>query len=87
MTVNIANAVFTEYKRAAQLVRDALVNSGHEVSLNQVIDLLINAELARVAPEEIARHFMTHLRSQKAQGEGASGREEFLHTGENGEIQ
>jgi hypothetical protein len=87
MMVNIANAVFTEYKRAAQLVRDALLNSGHEVPLNQLIDGLINAELARVTPEEIAHRFMTHLRSQEPQGGNANGREEFLHTGENGEIQ
>jgi hypothetical protein len=41
MTVNIANTVFAEYKRAAQLIRDALVNNGHEVPLNELIDVLI----------------------------------------------
>jgi hypothetical protein len=64
MTVNIDNTVFTEYKRAAQLIRDALVNEGHEVPLNQLIDLLINAELARTPPEEIARHFVMLFRNQ-----------------------
>ena len=83
MTVNIDNTVFTEYRRAAQLIRDALANDGHEVPLNQLIDLLINAELARATPEEIARRFMILLRLQEADG----GREEFLHKGENGEIQ
>lgn len=87
MTVNIDNTVFTEYRRAAQLIRDALANDGHEVPLNQLIDLLINAELARVTPEEIARHFMLLLGLQEARGEADGGREEFLHKGENGEIQ
>jgi hypothetical protein len=87
MTVNIENAVFTEYKRTAQLIRDAIIITGHEVPINQLIDLLINAELARVAPEEIARHFMTLLGIKESRVASASGREEFLQTGENGEIQ
>lgn len=65
MTVNIDNTVFTEYRRAAQLIRDALANDGHEVPLNQLIDLLINAELTRATPEEIVRHFMMLLRLQE----------------------
>jgi hypothetical protein len=85
MTVNIANTIFAEYKHAAQLISAALVNNGYEVPLNQLIDVLINAELSRVTPEDIARHFMTHLRSQQSQGEAGGGHEEFLHTGENGE--
>ena len=84
MTVNIANTVFTEYKRAAQLIREALVNRGHDVPLNQLIDVLINAELSRVTPEEIARHFMTLLRIQESRGTTDSGSDEFLHTAENG---
>jgi hypothetical protein len=87
MMVNIDNTVFTEYRRAAQLIRDALVNKGHEVPLNQLIDLLINAELARTTPEEIARHFMMLLRIQESRIVADSGREEFLQKGENGEIQ
>ena len=88
MTVNIANTVFGEYKRAAQLIRDALVNSGHELPLNQLIDLLINVELARVPSEEIARQFMALLRVQESRVPNDSAREEFLpSTGENGEIQ
>jgi len=87
MTVNIANTVFTEYKRAAQLIREALVNHGHEVPLNELIDVLINAELARVTPEEIARRFIAPLRIEESRVASDSDREEFLHTGENGEIQ
>ena len=87
MTVNIDNTVFTEYRRAAQLIRDTLANDGHEVPLNQLIDLLINAELARTTPEEITRHFMILLRIQQSRGVTDSGRVEFLHKGENGEIQ
>jgi hypothetical protein len=41
MMVNIVDTVFAEYKRAAQLIRDALVNNGHEVPLNELIDVLI----------------------------------------------
>jgi hypothetical protein len=73
MTVNIDNTVFTEYRRAAQLIRDALANDGHEVPLNQLIDLLINAELARATPEEIARRFMILLRLQEARGQADGG--------------
>jgi hypothetical protein len=87
MTVNIANTVFAEYKRAAQLIRDALVNSGHEVPLNELIDVLINAELSRITPEEIARHFMTLLRIQGSRAANDSDRAEFLQKGETGEIQ
>jgi hypothetical protein len=87
MTVNIANAVFSEYKRAAQLIRDVLVTRGHEVPLNQLVDVLISAELARVTPAEIARHFMTLLHIQESRVEACGEHEEFLHTGENGEIQ
>jgi hypothetical protein len=67
VTVNITNTVFIEYKRAAQLIRDAFVNSGREVPLNQLIDVLINAELSRGTPEEIARRFMTHVRIKESQ--------------------
>ena len=73
MTVNIESTVFTEYRRAAQLIRDALANDGHEVPLNQLIDLLINAELARATPEEIARRFMILLRLQEARGQADGG--------------
>jgi hypothetical protein len=73
VTVNIDNTVFTEYRRAAQLIRDALANDGHEVPLNQLIDLLINAELARATPEEIARRFMILLRLQEARGQADGG--------------
>jgi hypothetical protein len=87
VTVNIDNIVFTEYKRAAQLIRDALVTEGRKVPLNQLIDLLINAELARTTPEEIARHFVILLEIQESRVVADSGREEFLQEGENGGIQ
>ena len=35
----------------------------------------------------VARHFMLLLRLQEPRGEDDGGREEFLHKGENGEIQ
>jgi hypothetical protein len=85
--VNIDNAVFAEYRQAAQLIRDALVKAGHEVPLNQLIDLLINAELVRITPEEIARHFLILAGMPEAQAsvrERITSADEFLHQGENG---
>jgi hypothetical protein len=55
------------------------------VPLNQLIDVLINAELARVAPDEIARHFMTLLRIQELRVVGNSAGEEVLQKGEDRE--
>ena len=58
MTINIENAVFAVYKQAAQVIRDRLHERGCNVPLNELIELLINAELSRPRPEDIARQFL-----------------------------
>jgi hypothetical protein len=58
MTINIDNTVFAAYKQAAQIIRDRLHEKSRDVPLNELIGLLIDAELSRPQPEDIARRFL-----------------------------
>ena len=58
MTINIDNTVFAAYKQAALIIRDRLHEKGRDVPLSELIELLINAELSRPRPEDIARQFL-----------------------------
>lgn len=58
MTINIENTVFAAYKQAALIIRDRLHEKGRDVPLSELIELLINAELSRPRPEDVARQFL-----------------------------
>ncbi|HEY5743397.1 MAG TPA: hypothetical protein VIS99_12740 [Terrimicrobiaceae bacterium] len=62
MTISVDNAVFHDFKKAAEIIRKGLLErTGKAVPLNELVELLISAELTKRTPEDIARQFFAGI--------------------------